>query len=142
MQIHELKVKKQKKKKRVGRGGKRGTYSGRGIKGQKARAGRRIRPAERDTIIRLPKLRGFRNKPKDKPKIVRINDLINKIKIFNFKDEINLFTLKQFNLIPNNYKGEVKIIGDLNEVFPLNINGLKISNKLKDKIIKAGGKII
>lgn len=142
MQIHELKVKKQKKKKRIGRGGKRGTYSGRGIKGQKSRAGRRIRPAERDTIIRLPKLRGFRNKAKNKSKIIKIIDLINKIKIFNSKDEVNLFTLKQFNLIPNNYKGEVKIIGDSKEILPLNINGLKVSNKLKDKIIKAGGKII
>lgn len=41
MQLHELKPKhKAKKKKRVGRGGKRGTFSGRGVKGQKARAGR------------------------------------------------------------------------------------------------------
>ncbi|MEK7341913.1 MAG: uL15 family ribosomal protein, partial [Candidatus Binatota bacterium] len=36
-----------KKRKRVGRGGKRGTYSGRGSKGQKSRAGARIRPGFR-----------------------------------------------------------------------------------------------
>lgn len=142
MQIHELKIKKQKGKKRVGRGGKRGTYSGRGQKGQKSRAGRRIRPAERDLIIRLPKLRGFHNKPQNKPLIVKINDLIKKVKAFNFKDEINLLSLKQLNLIPNNYKGQVKIIGDSKELIPLNINGLKISNKLKEKINSIGGKVI
>ena len=63
MQIHELRQKtKSRAKTRVGRGGKRGTFSGRGTKGQKARAGRRIRPAERDLIQRLPKLRGLKNK--------------------------------------------------------------------------------
>jgi large subunit ribosomal protein L15 len=53
-----------KDEKRVGRGGKRGTTAGRGTKGQKARSGHCIRPAERDLIQRLPKLRGYKNKPK------------------------------------------------------------------------------
>lgn len=56
MQIHQIKPKIRKEpKKRVGRGGKRGTYSGRGSKGQKARAGHRIRPYLRDVIKKLPK---------------------------------------------------------------------------------------
>lgn len=42
----------------VGRGGKRGKTSGRGTKGQKARAGHKIRPEMRDVIKKLPKLRG------------------------------------------------------------------------------------
>ena len=42
----------------VGRGGKRGKTSGRGTKGQNARAGRKKRPELRDFIKRLPKLRG------------------------------------------------------------------------------------
>ena len=70
MQIHELKLNKKDKRRkaRIGRGGKRGTYSGRGVKGQKARAGRRIRPADRDFFQRLPKLRGFKNRFKgEKP---------------------------------------------------------------------------
>ena len=59
MQIHELKTKTARKaKKVVGRGGKRGKTSGRGTKGQKARAGHRIRPMLRDTIKKIPKLRG------------------------------------------------------------------------------------
>ena len=61
MQLHELQPfhRLKRKAQRVGRGGKRGTTSGKGTKGQKARAGHRIRPAERDLIIRIPKLRGF-----------------------------------------------------------------------------------
>jgi len=60
MQLHELKRKTPlRKKKRVGRGGKRGKTSGRGHKGQKARAGHRIRPEMRDIIKKIPKKRGF-----------------------------------------------------------------------------------
>ncbi|HEX8591280.1 MAG TPA: uL15m family ribosomal protein [Candidatus Paceibacterota bacterium] len=44
---------------RVGRGGKRGKTSGRGTKGQKARAGNKKRPEMRDLIKKLPKRRGF-----------------------------------------------------------------------------------
>lgn len=63
MQLHEISpLHKSKDEKRIGRGGKRGTFSGRGTKGQRARAGHRIRPAERDLIQHLPKLRGTRNK--------------------------------------------------------------------------------
>lgn len=67
MQIHQLKpIHKIKKKKRVGRGGKRGTYSGRGLKGQKSRAGRKMQPAIREFIKKFPKLRGYRFKSKRK----------------------------------------------------------------------------
>lgn len=62
MQLHEVRpITKNKSKKRIGRGGKRGTYSGRGMKGQKSRAGRKIRPAVRDLMQRTPKLRGAKN---------------------------------------------------------------------------------
>lgn len=63
VQFHQITTKiKRKTKKRIGRGGKRGTYSGRGVKGQKSRAGRRIRPALRDAVKRMPKLRGYQFK--------------------------------------------------------------------------------
>lgn len=65
MQLHQIEVKK-KEKKRIGRGGKRGTYCGRGIKGQKSRAGAKIRPAIRDLIKKIPKIRGYRFKSKKK----------------------------------------------------------------------------
>ncbi|MBI3335133.1 MAG: hypothetical protein HY001_01370 [Candidatus Portnoybacteria bacterium] len=59
MQLHQISpLHKPKRAKRIGRGGKRGTYSGRGVKGQKARAGGRIRPQLRDFMMKVPKLRG------------------------------------------------------------------------------------
>ena len=44
---------------RVGRGGKRGKTSGRGGKGQTARAGNKPRPEMRDRIKKIPKRRGY-----------------------------------------------------------------------------------
>ena len=56
MQLNELTPQyKPKRKKRIGRGGKRGTYCGKGIKGQNSRAGAKIRPAIRDMIKKIPK---------------------------------------------------------------------------------------
>lgn len=59
MQWNTLKPKtKRTKSRQVGRGGKRGKTSGKGTKGQNARAGRKKRPEIRDFIKRFPKLRG------------------------------------------------------------------------------------
>ena len=67
MQLHQLKPSHEKiSGKRVGRGGKRGTFSGRGSKGQKSRAGTRIRPGFRggnEPLWKLfPKRRGASKK--------------------------------------------------------------------------------
>lgn len=59
MQLHELKPSTPRKTaKRIGLGGKRGKTSGRGGKGQTARAGNSTRPEMRDIIKKIPKLRG------------------------------------------------------------------------------------
>lgn len=59
MQLHNLKKNSSNRKAiKVGRGGKRGKTSGRGTKGQNARAGRKKRPEMRDIIKKIPKLRG------------------------------------------------------------------------------------
>ncbi|HEY4509829.1 MAG TPA: uL15 family ribosomal protein, partial [Candidatus Paceibacterota bacterium] len=61
MQLHELKpIHHQRKRRRVGRGGKKGTYSGRGGKGQTARTGYRVAPRVRELLKRYPKLRGYK----------------------------------------------------------------------------------
>src|SRR3989344_771134 len=63
MQIHNLKrTHKNKKDRMVGRGGKHAKTSGRGGKGQTARAGNKRRPELRDIIKKLPKNRGYRFK--------------------------------------------------------------------------------
>ncbi|MBU2473029.1 uL15 family ribosomal protein [Patescibacteria group bacterium] len=69
MELYQLNPKhKNKSRKRVGRGGKKGTYSGRGMKGQKSRAGKKPRVgfAGGDTTIvkRMPKKRGSVGKVK------------------------------------------------------------------------------
>lgn len=137
MQLHQLKpTQKQKKEKRVGRGGKRGTYSGKGTKGQKARAGHKIRPASRDLLIRIPKLRGFKNKPiKSKPFSINVGDIESKIKENIITKEI----LADYGLISNPKKG-VKILSDGEIKRPLIFKGFKFSAKAKQKIEAAGGK--
>lgn len=112
MQLHQIKPSyKPRSRKRVGRGGKRGTYSGRGIKGQKARAGAKIRPEIRDFIKKIPKKRGYRFKAiKPKPEIVNLKDLE---KYFNEGDLVSPETLLEKGLI-SRIKGrtpEVKILG-------------------------------
>ena len=60
MQLHSLAPKtKRPRPEPVGRGGKRGKTSGRGGKGQTARAGHKIRPEVRELIKKLPKRRGY-----------------------------------------------------------------------------------
>ena len=67
MQIHNLKRNHKNKKDRiVGRGGKHAKTSGRGGKGQTARAGNKRRPELRDIIKKLPKNRGYRFKSRKK----------------------------------------------------------------------------
>ena len=67
MQINNLKREHPNKKSRlVGRGGTRGKTSGRGGKGQTARAGNKRRPELRDIIKKLPKMRGYRTRSFEK----------------------------------------------------------------------------
>ena len=61
---------KNKKPPHVGRGGKRGKTSGKGGKGQTARAGHHVRPVVRDLIKKFPKLRGH---GKNRARTVRTN---------------------------------------------------------------------
>lgn len=112
MQLHQIKpIHKQKRKKRVGRGGKRGTYSGKGLKGQKSRAGRKMRPELRDYIKKIPKKRGYRFKSIfPKPEIINLRDLD---KFFNDGETVNPEILLQKGLV-GRIKGktpEVKILG-------------------------------
>ncbi len=138
MQLHELKTtQKFKSKKRVGRGGKRGTYSGKGQKGQKSRAGHKIRPAERDLILRLPKLRGFKFRTqKAKPVIINIGDLAAKVK----GDIINKDVLLRAGLIKKSDK-RVKILGKGDIKTPLTIEGLEVSKSVRNKVESSGGSI-
>ena len=77
MQIHNLKREhKNKKDRMVGRGGKHAKASGRGGKGQTARAGNKRRPELRDIIKKLPKNRGYQFKSIQKVFILAKDKLV------------------------------------------------------------------
>ena len=142
MQLHQIKpIHKKKRKKRIGRGGKRGTYSGRGIKGQKARAGRKLKPVIRELIKRYPKLRGYKFKPiKPKPIVVNIGILNKKFKEGEIVSPQVLLEKKIIRKIKGRVP-EVKILGKGEIKKPLIIKDCLFSNSAKEKIEKAGGKI-
>jgi len=142
MQLHQLKkIHKSKKPKRVGRGGKRGTYSGRGLKGQKSRAGRKFKPVIRDLIKRYPKLRGYKFNPFGKNlAIVNIEILEKK---FKAGEKISPQVLLEKQLI-HRIKGrqpKVKILGKGEITKPFIIEGCLVSGVAKEKIKKTGGTI-
>lgn len=144
MRLHEFTF-KNKRKKRIARGGKRGTTAGRGTKGQKSRAGHVIRPAERDLILKLPKRRGFRNKPKtDKACILNLDELQKALvgRSEQGKVVVTAGLLKEAGLIGGAYRGEVKILGEGKIRFPLTVSKeILVSKSASEKIIKAGGTI-
>ncbi len=144
MQIHELRPSiKNKKRKRVGRGGKRGTYSGRGIKGQKARAGHKIKSQLREMILKFPKRKGAGLKMKKKREKIEVKwEKI--IKQFPQGGVISPKKLEEVGLVdlPKSKRYTVKIIGGEKVEAPFVIKKCLLTKKLREAILKAGGKII
>jgi large subunit ribosomal protein L15 len=142
MQIHQIKREHpNKSKKLVGRGGTRGKTAGRGTKGQKARAGAKLRPALRDTIKKLPKLRGYKNKAfRIKPTGVNLKS-INVVATDGMI--VNPITLLEMGLIKMS-KGrmpKVKILGLGDITKKVTISGCEFSAAVKEKVEAAGGTI-
>ena len=142
MQRHELKSKTKRTKKTLrGRGDK---TAGRGTKGQKARAGHKIRPEIRDFIKTLPKLRGRgvnSNKSiKVKPTAISIG-LISAT--FKANDIVSPTTLYKKDLISkvSGKLPKVKILksGDIDKAL-IFIDCL-VSQAVQEQIEKNGGKI-
>ena len=141
MQIHEIQKKqKQRKAKRIGRGGKRGTYSGRGMKGQRSRAGARFQPRVREILKRYPKLRGYRRKAGVKTDSVSVAVLE---KYFEKDATVSPATLAAKHLISTMGKRTppIKILGGGEITKALKIEGCTVSASAKEKIIKVGGAI-
>ena len=142
MQLHEIKSKyPRQKRKRVGRGGKRGTYCGRGRKGQKARESRNLVPAIRGLIKMYPKLRGYRFKSRiGETAVVNIEALEKK---FKAGEVVNPETLLKQKLI-RRIKGatpRVKILAKGKVTKALIIENSQLSAKARELIEKAGGTI-
>jgi len=131
-----------KKAKRVGRGPGcgHGTYSGRGNKGNKARAGFSVRPGfeggQLPIIKRLPEKRGFVNLFATRYSVVNLSQL----NVFEGGTEIDAEILFIAGLVKS-LKFPVKILGTGDIDRPLNIKVHKFSAAAKEKIEAAGGKI-
>jgi large subunit ribosomal protein L15 len=143
MQLHQIKPKtKLKGKKIIGRGGKRGTYSGKGMKGQQSRAGNSKRPEMRDIIKRMPKKRGYAFiSHAIKPFGVNLNALE---RVFKDNDEITPKTLIKAGLVKLT-KGKtpaVKLLGTGEITKKISVSGCQTSKSAKEKIEKAGGNIV
>lgn len=149
MQLHEIKPKTVRKSaKRIGLGGKRGKTSGRGGKGQTARAGNSTRPEMRDIIKKLPKLRGFgknRAKTVHSEKVLPVVVNVSALEAtFKAGDAVNPQTLVASGIISSRRKQspKVKILGTGDLTKKLTVTGCEVSASAKEKIEKAGGTVI
>jgi len=143
MQLHTLQPKhKTKSRKRIGRGGKKGTYCGKGVKGQKCRAGRKMQPIMRELIKRYPKLRGYRENPAQKPLAILSISFLDKN--FESGDKITPDVLLKMKLIDKikNRLPIVKVLANGETKKGFTIENCEISETAKKKIEKSGGKII
>lgn len=128
-------------RKRVGRGdgSGHGTYSGRGLKGQKSRAGGGVRlgfeGGQLPLIRRLPRKRGFFNIFRDEYNIVNVG----RLNVFVADAEVTPQSLLEAGLIKS-AKQPVKVLGDGEINRPLVVKANKFSSVAKAKIEAAGGR--
>jgi large subunit ribosomal protein L15 len=148
MQLHELQPSVPRKTaKRIGRGGKRGKTSGKGHKGQKARAGNSMRPEMRDIIKKLPKLRGHGknrartvNAEKQLPVVVNVSSLETS---FEAGATVTPKTLVMAGVVSASAKRApmVKILGNGELKKKLTVENCQVSQSAKTKIEAAGGSV-
>jgi large subunit ribosomal protein L15 len=128
-------------RKRVGRGdgSGHGTYSCRGLKGQKSRSGPgialRFEGGQTPLVKRLPHKRGFTNIFKTNYVLVKLQ----RLEVFDENTEITPQTLLDAGLI-RSLKKPVKILGDGELQRSLVVKANKFSESAKRKIEAAGGR--
>ena len=129
-------------KKRLGRGdGSRGTTSGKGTKGQKARAGGGVRPGfeggQLPIIKRLPHTRGFHNIFKTEYAVVNVGQLSR----LEGDEPVTPERLHAAGLIPS-AGAKVKVLGDGDLSKAIIVQAAKFSGSARTKIEAAGGRVI
>lgn len=145
--LHTLKRTGKRPYRRVGRGqsSTRGKQSGRGGKGQTARAGHKIRPAMRDIIKKLPKRRGFGknrgrtfNPSKKRGFAIPVSTLA---RAFENGGEVTPKALSEKGIL--NARGQIlstiKIVGGGTLDKKLTVKGCAVSASAREAIEKAGG---
>jgi large subunit ribosomal protein L15 len=147
--LNNMKRTTKKALRRVGRGqgSKRGKTSGRGTKGQNARAGRKKRPELRDFIKKLPKRRGFgknraRTVNSERPRPFEVS-LTTLASVFAAGGVVSPQSLIEKGVItPRGGKVfGVKILGNEAIDTKLTVQGCAASKGAKAAIEKAGGTI-
>jgi large subunit ribosomal protein L15 len=143
--LHSIQRKtKNKTAKLVGRGGKRGKTAGRGTKGQKARAGHKIRPELRDAIKKLPKLRG---RGKNSNKAFRIIATAVNVqtleKHFGAKESVTPSALHAKGIVRrvNGKLPQIKVLATGEITKALELYDLTVSPAAAAKIAAAGGTV-
>lgn len=146
MYLHDIPKRKNRKDKakRIGRGygsGVGGHTVGRGMKGQKSRAGHKslvgFEGGQTPFFRRMPKYNGF--KPLNKIENVAVNlDVISS----NYKsgEKVSLESLKSKGLIGRGVEA-VKILGNGEIKKKIVVEDLPMSKSAEEKIVKAGGSI-
>jgi len=130
------------KRKLVGRGNGsgHGTYSGRGLKGQKSRSGGGVRigfeGGQLPLIKRLPRKRGFRNIFRTEYNIVNVGQLA----VFSPGSEVTAVELLRAGLISTT-DHPTKILGTGDIKHPLLVSADRFSSSAEKKIVAAGGSI-
>jgi large subunit ribosomal protein L15 len=130
------------KRKRIGRGDAsgHGSYSGRGVKGQKARSGGGVRAGfeggQLPIVKRLPRKRGFTNIFKTEYSIVNLG----KLGVFAPDSKVGPQELLEAGLVKS-VKRPIKILSDGEINQPLVVKADKISAAAQRKIVAAGGSI-
>ncbi len=143
MKLHELSpaAGSTKERKRIGRGvgSGQGKTAGKGHKGQKARAGRGMRPGfeggQMPLQRRIPK-RGFVNIFRTEMAIVNVAALE---KAFNAGDTVTIEALVEKGLVKKVLDG-VKVLGNGEITKALTVQANAFSESAKQKIEAAGGK--
>jgi len=131
-----------KSRKRVGRGdgSGHGTYSGRGCKGQKSRAGYKMRPGfeggQLPLIKRLPRKRGFTNIFRVEYSVVNINSL----NVFESGSEVTPEKLVAAGVVKS-LRYPIKILAEGDIKHPLTVKANKFSASARAKIEAAGGQV-
>lgn len=129
------------RRRRVGRGNaSRGTYSGRGMKGQRSRAGGRrgmIRRSLRSLLERVSKRRGFRSL-RGKPTVVNVRDLD---RVFERDEVVTPTLLEQRGLITSG-ETRVRILGAGTLSKPLTVHAHAFSKGARQALERAGGKVL
>jgi large subunit ribosomal protein L15 len=126
-------------KRRVGRGegGKGGKTAGRGTKGTKARKNvpARFEGGQMPLHMRLPKLKGFRNRFRVEYQVVNVGDLA---RLFPEGGSVGPAELAAAGAVRP--KGQVKVLGDgeLGGV-ALTVSAHRFSGTAREKITAAGG---